>query len=136
MGAPEAQAPILVAGQAVIIEPVRVGQLADFCRHLGPILEHIDPDNLNPVGMIKAIGEAGGHWIEAVCIGTGLTRETLDAETLDVLVQLTARVIEVNADFLVQEALPVFEAAVGGLAEMSSAASEAGSSAYSPEVLN
>ena len=52
------------------------------------------------------------------------------------LVQLTARVIEVNADFLVQEALPVFEAAVGGLAEMSSAASEAGSSAYSPEVLN
>ena len=39
---------------------------------------------------------------------------------LDVLVRLTARVIEVNADFLVREALPVFEAAVGGLAEMSS----------------
>lgn len=29
------------------------------------------------------------------------------------LVQLTARVIEVNANFLVREALPVFEAAVG-----------------------
>ena len=86
--------------------------------------------------MIQVIGQAGEHWIEAVCIGTGLTRETLDAETLDVLVQLTARVVEVNADFLVREALPVFEAAVGALAETSSAASEAGLSAYSPEVLN
>ena len=108
---------------------VRVGRLA-------PILAHIDPENLNPVGLIKAIGEAGGHWIEAVCIGTGLDRKTLDAERVDVLVQLTARVIEVNADFLVREALPVFEAAVGGLAEMSSDSSEAGSSAYSPGVLN
>ena len=84
---------------------------------------------LNPAGLVKLIGEA-------VCIGTGLDRETLDAETVDVLVQLTARVIEVNADFLVREALPVFEAAVGGLAEMSSAPSEAGASAYSPEVSN
>ena len=91
---------------------------------------------LNPAGLIKTIGEAGGHWIEAVCIGTGLARKTLDAQTVDVLVQLAARVIEVNADFLVREALPVFEAAVGGLAEMSSAPSEAGASAYSPEVSN
>ena len=136
MSGPEAQTPIIVAGQEVIIEPVRVGQLADFCRHLAPILTHFEPDNLNPAGLIKAIGEAGGHWIEAVCIGTGLTRETLDAETVDVLVQLTARVIEVNADFLVREALPVFEAAAGGLTEILSDSSEAGSSAYSPEVLN
>ena len=42
---------------------------------------------------------------------------------LNVLVQLTARVIEVNADFLVREA-------------MSSDSSGIGSSAYSPEVLN
>lgn len=91
---------------------------------------------LNPAGLVKLIGEVSGNWIEAVCIGTGLDRETLDAETVDVLMQLTARVIEVNADFLVREALPVFEAAVGALAETSSAASEAGSSAYSPEVLN
>ena len=46
------------------------------------------------------IGEVSGDWIEAVCIGTGLDRETLDTQTVDVLVQLTARVIEVNADFL------------------------------------
>ena len=52
------------------------------------------------------------------------------------LVQLTARVIEVNADFLVREALPVFEAAVGGLAEMSSDLSGVGASAYSPEIFN
>ena len=52
------------------------------------------------------------------------------------LVQLTARVIEVNADFLVREALPVFEAALGGLAEILSDSSEAGSSAYSPGALN
>ena len=91
---------------------------------------------LNPAGLVKLIGEVSGNWIEAVCIGTGPTRETLDAETVDVLVQLTARVIEVNADFLVQEALPVFEAAVGGLAEMSSGSSEAGLSDYSPEALN
>ena len=54
---------------------------------------------LNPAGLVKLIGEVSGNWIEAVCIGTGLDRETLDAETVDVLVQLTARVIEVNADF-------------------------------------
>ena len=100
-----------------------------------PAYAEID-QTLNPAGLVKLIGEVSGHWIEAVYIGTGLTRETLDAETVDVLVQLTARVIEVNADFLVREALPVFEEAVGGLAEMSSAASEAGSPAYSPEFLN
>ena len=61
---------------------------------------------------------------------------TPNAQTVDMLVQLTARVIEVHADFLVREALSMFEAAVRGLAEMSSAASEAGSSAYSPEALN
>ena len=91
---------------------------------------------LNPTGLVKLIGEVSGSGIKAVCIGTGLTRETLDVETVDVLVRLTARVLEVNADFLVREALPVFEAAVGGLAEMSSDSSEAGSSAYSPGVLN
>ena len=91
---------------------------------------------LNPVGLVELIGQVSGNEIEAVWIGTGLDRETLDAETVDVLVQLTARVIEVNADFLVREALPVFEAALGGLAEMSSNSSGAGASAYSPEVLN
>ena len=91
---------------------------------------------LSPARLVKLIGKVSGNWIEAVCIGTGLARETLDAETVDVLVQLTAQVIEVNADFLVREALPVFEAAVGGLAEMSSDSSEAGSSAYSPGGLN
>ena len=90
---------------------------------------------LNPAGLVKPIGEVSGNWIEAVCIGTGLDRETLNAGTVDVLVQLTARVIEVNA-FLVREALPVFEAADGGLAEMSSAASEAGSSDDSARDLN
>ena len=73
-----------------------------------------DELDFNPAGLVKLIGEVSGNWIEAVCIGTGLDRETLDAETVDVLMQLTARVIEVNADFLVREALPVFEAAVGG----------------------
>ena len=91
---------------------------------------------LNPAGLVKLIGEVSGNGIEAVCIGTGLARETLDAETVDVLAQLAAWLIEVNADFLVREALPVFEAAVGGLAEMSSDSSEAGSSAYSPGALN
>ena len=69
---------------------------------------------LNPAGLVHLTGEVSGNGIEAVCIDTGLDRETLDAETVDVLVQLTARVLEVNADFLVREALPVFEAAVGG----------------------
>ena len=72
-----------------------------------PAYAEID-QTLNPAGLVKLIGTAGDSWIEAVCIDTGLTRK----------------------------ALPVFEAAVGGLAEMSSAASEAGSSAYSPGGLN
>ena len=85
---------------------------------------------------VLCIGEAEGNWIEAVCIGTGLDRATLDAETVDVLVQLTARVIEVNADFLVREAWPMFEEAAAGLAEISSDSSESGLSDYSPEALN
>ena len=72
-----------------------------------PAYAEID-QTLNPAGLVKLIGEVSGNWIEAVCIGTGLARE----------------------------ALPVFEAAVGGLAEMSSDSSGPGLSAYSPEVLN
>ena len=41
---------------------------------------------LNPAGLVKLIGEVSGNGIEAVCIGTGLDCETLDAETVDVLV--------------------------------------------------
>ena len=83
-------------------------------RWVFPAYAGID-QTLNPVGLVELIGEVSGNEIEAVCIGTGLDHETLDAETVDVLVQLTARVIEVNADFLVREALPVLEAAVGGV---------------------
>ena len=100
-----------------------------------PAYAEID-QTLNPARLVKLIGEVSGNGIEAVCPGRGLDRETLDAETLDVLVQLTARVVEVNADFLVREAWPVFGSVTEALAEMSSAASEAGSSAYSPEALN
>ena len=64
-----------------------------------PLTRGID-QTLNPAGLVKLIGKVSGNWIEAACIGTGLTHETLDTQTVDVLVQLTARVIEVNADFL------------------------------------
>lgn len=45
-----------------------------------PAYAEID-QTLNPAGLAKLIGEVSGNWIEAVCIGTGLDRETLDAAT-------------------------------------------------------
>jgi hypothetical protein len=49
--------------------------------------------------------------IEATAIGAGCERVWLEDQTPDVLAELAAKVLEVNADFFVRRVLPVMTAA-------------------------
>ena len=79
---------------------------------------------------------AGDDWIEAVSIATGIERDILNAQPVDVLIDVTARVVEVNLDFLIVRALPAFNDAAERISTQLSAKSEDGSYAYSPQDLN
>ena len=134
----EAHLNISVAGEDITIEPVKVGQLAKFCRHLEPILDHIKPDAdmLSPTALVELVAGAGDDWIEAISIATGLERDTLNAQPVDVLIDITAKVVEVNLDFLIVRVLPAFNAAAERISSQLSAKSEDGLSAYSAQDLN
>ena len=85
---------------------------------------------------MELVAGAGDDWVEAVSIATGIKRDTLNAQPVDVLIDVTAKVIEVNLDFFIVRALPAFNDAAERISSQLSAKCEDGSYAYSPQDLN
>lgn len=89
------------------IGPVRVKDLPAFIAAVEPFVrEAMDGD------IFAALAKNADKVIEATAIGSGVKRSVLDEATTDVLVELAARVIEVNADFFAQRVLPAVTTAV------------------------
>ncbi|MDY0274800.1 MAG: hypothetical protein RBR42_05080 [Desulfomicrobium sp.] len=94
------------------IRPVKVKDLPRFLKACEPIADAF------MAGDIKAaIMQHADNVIEATAIGAGIEREWLGEQELDVLVELTAKVIEVNIDFFVQTLLPKIQAVGESLGE-------------------
>jgi hypothetical protein len=97
------------------ITPIKVRDLPRFLKVIEPIAAEL------------AVGDISGALIrhtdaviEATAIGAGVDRAWLEDQTPDVLAELAAKVLEVNAGFFVQRVLPVLQGAADRLAQTAS----------------
>lgn len=97
------------------IEPVSVADLPAFLKAIEPVAREIAAGDL--VGAMMRNADAV---IDAAAIGAKVDRAWLGQQTPDVLVELAARVLEVNADFFVRRVLPAINAAAERLSRIAS----------------
>lgn len=108
------------------IQPVKVRDLPAFLAAVEPIARELAAGDL-----LAALARHADAVITATAIGAGVERAWLEEQTPDVLVELAARVLEVNADFFVRQVLPTVERAAQVLAATVSGGTS-GSPASSP----
>lgn len=97
------------------IQPVKVKDLPAFLSAIEPIARELAEGDI-----LAALAKHADHVITATAIGAGVERAWLEEQTPDVLVDLAARVLEVNADFFVRAVLPKVAAASEALARIAS----------------
>jgi hypothetical protein len=94
------------------ITPIKVRDLPRFLKLIEPIAKELDAGDI--AGALMRHADAV---IEATSIGAGVERAWLEDQTPDVLAELAAKVLEVNADFFVRRFLPLVIAAAGRLTQ-------------------
>ncbi|MEW5972340.1 MAG: hypothetical protein AB1713_01115 [Pseudomonadota bacterium] len=105
---------LTIDGREITIAPIRIKHLAAFMRAVEPIAKALAEGDI-----LTALSHHTDALIEAVCIGAGIERAWLEEREADVLVELAAEVMEVNADFFIQRILPKIEAASGAISSLS-----------------
>lgn len=83
------------------LTPVKVRDLPAFLKALEPVARAIADGDV-----VGAITRHADGVITATAIGAGVDREWLADQTPDVLAELAAQVLEVNADFFARAVLP------------------------------
>ena len=92
--------------QSIEIAPVKVRDLPRLLKAIEPIAQELSAGDI--AGALMRHADAV---IEATAIGAGVERTWLEEQMPDVLAELAAKVLEVNADFFVRRVLPVVTAA-------------------------
>jgi DNA replicative helicase MCM subunit Mcm2 (Cdc46/Mcm family) len=105
---------LTIDGRSITIAPIKIRQLPAFVRAVEPVAKALAHGDV-----LAAMAQHAEALIEAVCIGAGVERAWLEEREVDVLVELAAEVIEVNADFFVQRILPKIETASGAISSLS-----------------
>ena len=91
--------------------PIKVKDLPAFLAAIEPIAQEIARGDI-----LAALAKHADRVIEATAIGAGVERAWLEEQTPDVLVDLAAQVMEVNADFFARSVLPRLNRAAETLA--------------------
>lgn len=94
---------ITLAGEAVAIKPLKVGQMPAFLRAITPVMQQLGGDGID---WLSLFGEHGDELLTAVSIAIGKPRAWVDALDADEAILLVAKVIEVNADFFTRTVMP------------------------------
>jgi hypothetical protein len=94
------------------IQPIKVRDLPRFLKAIEPIAAELASGDI--AGALMRHADAV---IEATAIGAGCERAWLEDQTPDVLAELAAKVLEVNADFFVRRVLPVIQGAAERLTQ-------------------
>jgi hypothetical protein len=98
--------------RGISITPIKVRDLPRFLKAIEPIATELAAGDI--VGAFMRHADAV---IEATAIGAGVERAWLDDQTPDVLVELAARVLEVNAGFFVSRVQPAIQGAADRLTQ-------------------
>jgi hypothetical protein len=101
--------------RGIAVTPIKVRDLPRFLKAVEPIAADLSTGDI--AGALMRHAEAV---IEATAIGAGCERAWLEDQTPDVLVELAAKVLEVNADFFVKRVLPVIQSTAEHLAQTAS----------------
>ena len=101
-----AGAEVVIAGEALTIRPLKVGQLPAFLRTITPVMRQITGGEID---WLALFGERGNDLLSAVAIAIGKPRAWIDELTADEALVLAAKVIEVNADFFTRTVIPKVE---------------------------
>jgi len=101
--------------RGIVVTPIKVRDLPRFLKAIEPIAAELAAGDI--AGALMRHADAV---IEATAIGAGVDRAWLEDQTPDVLAELAAKVLEVNADFFVRRVLPVIQGAADRLAQTAS----------------
>ncbi|MBL0143856.1 MAG: hypothetical protein IPP91_17565 [Betaproteobacteria bacterium] len=94
---------LIVAGEAIAIKPLKVGQMPAFLRAVTPVMQSLNrPD----IDWLALFGERGDDLLSAIAIAVGKPRDWVDDLAGDEAILLAAKVIEVNADFFTRTVIP------------------------------
>jgi len=107
--------------------PVKVKDLPRFLAAIEPIAQELARGDI-----LAALARHADRVIEATAIGAGVDRAWLEEQTPDVLVDLAAQVLEVNADFFARAVMPRITQAAERIASTLSGGMS-GSPALSPQ---
>jgi hypothetical protein len=101
-----AGADVVIAGEALTIRPLKVGQLPAFLRTIAPVMRQITGGEID---WLALFGERGNDLLSAVAIAIDKPRAWIDDLTADEALVLAAKVIEINADFFTRTVMPQVE---------------------------
>jgi hypothetical protein len=115
---------VSVAGDTVILYPLKVGLLPAMLRAVGGLAGHLQRD---PIDWLQLLAEHGDALLDAVAIGSGKTRAWVDGLAPDDALLLAAKVVEVNADFFARRVIPRIETLFDSARTLAAASGTAGS---------
>lgn len=94
------------------LTPVKVRDLPRFLAAIEPVARELAAGDV-----LAALMRQADAVITATAIGAGVERAWLEEQTPDVLAELAARVLEVNADFFVMRVMPIITRAAERLTQ-------------------
>ena len=110
---------ITLAGETVSVKPMKVGQMPAFLRAITPVMQQIGGDGID---WLALFGERGDDLLAAVSIAVGKPRAWVDDLAADEAIVLTAKVIEVNADFFTRTVMPRLDGLIASTSAVAAAA--------------
>lgn len=103
---------LLIAGEPLLVKPLKVGQLPGFLRAISPVMQQMASTEIDWLGLF---GERGDDLLSAIAIAVAKPRAWVDELAADEAILLAAKVIEVNADFFTRTVMPRLNGEMGGL---------------------
>jgi hypothetical protein len=97
---------VTVAGVAVELTPIRLGELPRILAAVRPIAADCSADLSAQPDWLVLLARHGEAMLELLALATRRDRAWIEALALDEAVTLAAAVFEVNADFFVQRVAP------------------------------
>ena len=111
-----------IAGEALELTPLKIGELPAFVRAIRPFAQHIGAE----VDWLALFGERGEDVVVALAVAARRPREWVAQLPLDAAIQLAEAVFEVNADFFIRQVTPALLRLAGRIGTMGKLGDSAG----------
>lgn len=106
---------VAIGGEEITVTPIRMGKLQAFTKALEPIFGEVMAAIQGEADLLHVIAHHTADMIEAVSIGTGLSRERIEELLPDEFLDLASAVLMANADFFARRLLPRVSATLAQL---------------------